>query len=119
MKVLRRPRAISWEVSVAVEIRDSRSFVSAESRPHAHELLRQSLENPVADLGEDFVAPDLPLADDRPRPLGIGALELARDAMAVEDGVGKVARRQAVARPDDHLDALVRPFARAARTSPS
>src|SRR4051794_8401907 len=69
------------------------------------------LENLVANLGKDIMAPDLPLANDRPGPLGICILDLSGDAVAVEDGVGKIARRQAVARPDDGVDALVAPFA--------
>src|SRR5882724_3523056 len=61
------------------------------------QFIRARSQHPVPELGKHRVTPDLALADDRLRPFRIGALELAGDAVAVEDGVGEIARRQAIA----------------------
>ncbi len=47
--------------------------------------------------GEDLMAPNLTLAENRLRPLRVGRFELAGDAVTVEDRVEGVARSQAVA----------------------
>src|SRR3954454_24860735 len=105
MKGLRKPRASSWDVSVAVLMRDSRTLVSSGMAAEDMWVYPSMSEHPVAQLGEDLVPENLPFADDRQRPLRIGAFELTRNAVAVEDRLCQIARRQAVARPDHRLDA--------------